>query len=99
MPQSQLITFYRTSLSGNGKVRKKVKVRNRYNQVPLPTRDTVWESDKNIVKHHTQESQEVSPFPAGDHKATRNRKDNMAKTNTKISSVTQVWHIPLQCIH
>ena len=83
MPHSQLITFYRTSLSGNSKVRKKAKVRNRYNQVPLPTQDTVWESDKNTIKHQTQESQEVSPFSAGDHKATRNRKDNMAKTNAK----------------
>ena len=29
-----------------------------------------------------QESQEVIPFPAGDHKAARNRQDSMAKTNT-----------------
>ena len=30
------------------------------------TRDTIWESDKNTRKHHTQESQEVGPCPAGD---------------------------------
>ena len=28
------------------------------------TQDTVWESDKYTRKHHTQESQDVSPFPA-----------------------------------
>ena len=38
--------------------------------------DTTWKSHKNTRKHHIQESQEVSLFPAGDH-----RQDNM--TNTK----------------
>ena len=33
------------------------------------THDTTWESDKNTIKHHIQESQEASPFPTGDHKA------------------------------
>ena len=33
--------------------------------------------------HHIQESQEVSPFPAGDHKAARNGRDSMVKTNTQ----------------
>ena len=32
-------------------------------------------------KHYIQKSQEVSPFPAGDHKAAINRQDSM--TNTK----------------
>ena len=64
------------------KVRKKAKIRNIYNQVPHLNQDTEWESDKNTRKHHIQESQEVSPFPAGDHKAERNRQDSMAKTNT-----------------
>ena len=45
--------------------------------------DTTWESDRNTWKHHTQEIQEVSPFPAGDHKAARNRQDSITKTNTK----------------
>ena len=62
-------------------VKKKAKIRNRYNQVQHLTRDTIWESDKNTRKHHTQESQEVSPFPAGDHKAARNRYDSIIKTN------------------
>ena len=30
---------------------------------------------QNTRKHNTQESQEVSPFPAGDFKAARNRQD------------------------
>ena len=33
-----------------------------------PDPQTIWESDKNKWKHHTKESQEVSPFSAGDHK-------------------------------
>ena len=36
-----------------------------------------WECDKNTRKHHLQESQEASPCPAGDHKATMNRQDSM----------------------
>ena len=64
------------------KARKKEKIRNRYNQVPHLTQDTVWESDRKTRKHHIQDSQEVSPFPTGDHKATRNRHDSTVKTNT-----------------
>ena len=49
-------------------VRKRAKIRNRYNQILHLTKDTLRESDKNTRKHHIQESQEVSSFPAGDHK-------------------------------
>ena len=42
-----------------------------------------WESDKNTRKHNTQESQEVSLFPAGDHKAAMIRQDSISKTNMK----------------
>ena len=48
------------------KVRKRAKIRNRYNQAPHLTQDTngkVTTSQLDI----TNESQEVSPFPAGDH--------------------------------
>ena len=38
---------------------------------------------KNTRKYDTQESPEVNPFPAGDHKAARNRKDSIIKTNVK----------------
>ena len=39
------------------------KIRNRYNQVPHLTQDTTWESDKNTIKHHKQESR-GQPFPS-----------------------------------
>ena len=64
------------------KVRKSSKIRNRYNQAPHLTQDTngrVTTSQLDI----TNESQEVSPFPAGDHKAPisrRTRKHNKNKT-------------------
>ena len=38
---------------------------------------------QNTRKHHIQESQEVSPFPAGDHKAAMNRQDRMTDTKYK----------------
>ena len=63
------------------KVSEKAKIRNRYNQVPHLTQDTIWKSDKKTRKHHIQESQEVRPFPAGDHKAAVTRQGSM--TNTK----------------
>ena len=37
---------------------------------------------QNTTKRHIQESQEVSPFPAGDYKSARHRQDYMAKKNT-----------------
>ena len=55
------------------KVSNAAKIRNRYNQVPHLTQDTnrkVTNSQLDI----TNESQEVSPFPAGDHKAHINRR-------------------------
>ena len=62
------------------KVRKKAKIRNQCNQLPHLTQNTVSASDKNTGKHHIQESQEVSPFSIGDHKAIRNRNGILAKT-------------------
>ena len=44
---------------------------------------SIWESDTNARKHLTQESKESSPFPAGGHKAIRNKQDSVTKTNTK----------------
>ena len=63
------------------KVRKTVRIRNRYNQVPHLSQDTKGESNK-ITLNITNKSQEVSPFPSGDHKAAMNRRESM--TNTKI---------------
>ena len=36
-----------------------------------------------VTKNNKHDSQEVSPFPAGDHKATRNRHDISTHTNMK----------------
>ena len=44
------------------------KIRNRYNQVPHLTQDTNGKVT-NSQPDTTNESQEVSPFSAGDHKA------------------------------
>ena len=41
------------------------------------------ESDKITTKRHIQESQDVSTFPAGAHKAARHRQDKMTKANKK----------------
>ena len=51
---------------------KVAKIRNRYNQVPHLTQDTNGKVT-NSQLDTTNESQEVSPFPAGDHKAHINR--------------------------
>ena len=54
-------------------VSKDAKIRNRYNQVPHLTQDT----NGKVTNSHldtTNESQEVSPFPAGDHKAHIDRR-------------------------
>ena len=61
----------------------------RYNQVPHLTQDTngkVTNSQLDI----TNESQEVSPFPAGDHKATINRRAR--KHNKHKTEITWLFH-------
>ena len=55
------------------KVIKGAKIRNRYNQVPHLTQDTNGKVT-NSQSDTTNESQEVSPLPAGDHKAHINRR-------------------------
>ena len=55
------------------KVSKGANIRNRYNQVPHLTQDTNGKVT-NSQLDTTNESKEVSPFPAGDHKAHINRR-------------------------
>ena len=55
------------------KVSKGAMIRNRYNQVPHLAQDTNGKVT-NTQLDTTNESQEVSPFPAGDHKAHINRR-------------------------
>ena len=64
------------------KVRKAAKIRNRYNQVPHLTQDTTWEVTKTQL-NTTNKSQEVSPFPAADHKAAMNMRKSMPNTRHK----------------
>ena len=62
------------------KVSKVAKIRNRYNQVPHLTQDTNGKVTNSLLDT-TNESQEVSPFPAGDHEAHINRRaQNIANT-------------------
>ena len=63
-------------------VRKRAKIRYQYNQAPHLTQDTNRKETMSQLDI-TKESQEVSPFPAGDHKASINRrarKHNESKT-------------------
>ena len=62
-----------TVITCNIKVSKGSKIRNRYNQVPHLTRDTNGKVT-NSQLDNTNETQEVNPFPAGDHKAQINRR-------------------------
>ena len=70
------------------KVSKVAKIRNRYSQVPHLTQDTngkVTNSQLDAIN----ESQEVSPFPAGDHKAHINRRaqrHSKHKTEQKLKN-------------
>ena len=54
-------------------VRKRAKIRNRYNQAPHMTQDTKWESDNVTIRHHKREPR-CQPFPTGDHKASTFRR-------------------------
>ena len=60
------------------KVSKGAKIRNRYNQVQQLTQDTNGKVTSSQLDT-TNESQEVSPFQAGDHKA-RTYKQTRTKT-------------------
>ena len=68
------------------KVSKGARIRNRNNQVPHLTKNTNGKVT-NTQLDTTNESQEVSPFPAGDHKAHINRciqRNSKHKTKKKI---------------
>ena len=67
------------------KVSKGAKIRNQYNQVPHLTQDTNGKVT-NSQLDTTNESQEVSPFPVGDHKAHINRRaQRHSKHKTEIN--------------
>ena len=65
--------IFHNVICATSKANKSAKIRNRYDQVPHLTKDTnVKVTDSKLDT--TKESQEVSPFPAGDHKAHINRR-------------------------
>ena len=71
-----------TGMFQASKVRKRTKIRNRYNQAPHLAQNTngkVTTSQLDI----TNEIQEASPLPAGDHKAAMNRREVMTNTRQK----------------
>ena len=77
------------------KVRRWEKIRNRYNQAPHLTKDTNGKVTKSLLDT-TNESQEVSPFPAGEHKT--DAQESTTKTRQKKShlNVTGVQFFRLQ---
>ena len=80
--KSQIDSCKRNLLSDWGKVCKGAKTRNRYNQVPHLPQDT-YGIVTNSQLDTTNESQEASPFPAGDHKAHINRR---AQRHSKLKT-------------
>ena len=71
------------------KVRKTIRIRKRYNQLPHLTQDITWESNKNTI-NITNKLQEVGPFPAGDHKVAMNRFESMRNTRHKNTNDPQL---------
>ena len=67
------------------KVSKGAKIRSRYNQVPHLTQDTNGKVT-NSQLDTTNESPEVSPFPAGDHKAQINRRAQRQQTQDRTKT-------------
>ena len=77
-----IFTLVVSSLKSLKKQRKATKIGKQYNQVPHLTQNTTCESDKTQL-NITNKSPEVSPYPAGDHKAAMNRRESMKNTINK----------------
>ena len=88
------VIVYLHMYTGSHKIRKEAKIRNRYKLVPHLTRNTIWESDNNTIKHHTQESQKASPFLVGDRKDKHEtkilKKDPQKECHLGITSKTLI---------
>ena len=77
------------------KVSKGAKIRNRYNQVAHLTQDTNGKVT-NSQLDTTNESQKVSPFPAGDHEAHINSSAQRHRTDqhTHLQSLFfAIWEV------
>ena len=78
---------------GPTKVRKRAKIRNRYNQEPHLAQDTISKVTTSQLDFIT-ESQEVSPFPAGGHKTVcLNDDPKMTLTNLTSRSDLLSMHL------
>ena len=85
------------------KFRKTTTIRKRYImsikyhtykiQETLFNQETTWESNENTIKI-TNKSLEVSPSPAGDHKATMNRCKSMRNTRHKSTNDQTTKEMP-----
>ena len=75
------------------KVSQGAKIRNRCNQVPHITQDTNGKVT-NSQLDTTNESQEVSPFPAGDHKAHINRRTKAKQTQHRKKHKISTTEVP-----
>ena len=75
------------------KVSKVTKIRNGYNQVPHLTQDTNGKVT-NSQLDTTNESQEVSPFPAGDHKAHRSRRAQRHSKHIQKKHIRSTKEVP-----
>ena len=82
---SSWITFANKVTRPRSKVSKGAKIRNLYNQVPHLTQDTNGKVT-NSQLDTTNESQKVSPFPAGDHKAHINRRAQRQQTKHRTKT-------------
>ena len=78
------------------KVRKKAKFKNRYNQVPQPTQDTTWESDKNTKRQNTWPLRKLSLlfFRSKNHVITHSV---IAAILDVILNILQLWKPTTTC--
>ena len=86
---SLCMTLYLSLTTNSWEVSEGAKIRNRYNQVPHLTQDT----NGKVTNSHldtTNESQEVSPFPAGDQKAHINRR---TQRHSKHKTEQKKWSL------
>ena len=77
------------------KVSKGAKIRNRYNQVPHLTQDTNGKVT-NSQSDSTNDSQEASLFPAGDHKAhiyRRSQRHSKQKTEKNVNDPQKKYRL------
>ena len=75
------------------KISKCAQIGNQYNKVPHLTQDTNG-IVTNSQLYNTNESQEGSPFPAGDHKALINRRKNIKYPQKKyrLGTVSKIFY-------